>query len=758
MASPFLKRYLLALGRYKWAGLFTFFSILGASVVVALQPEPPVTYSAEGVLVNNSPLVAFTDTGNRVQSQGLGIINEELLLSDVLLVGVVDQLATQGIDYTPERLVVKTKINVQSASATEGIEATGQKVSVRFTDSDPVVAETVLRALFEAMVELSALTNKQRLSAIAAELNERLPAIETELRQAEERLEAYDRNEGPAIQASIDGSLLGAISSSQQQLRTNEITLAGIEAQMRNLQAQLGMNPAQAYASSALSADPLVAQLRAQISETETAITLQRAQGLRDQHPTIISLSESLNAYRELLSRRSAEVLGGDGTVAPIPSGTQSNLDPARAALASQLVSLDSQRDALIGQQRVIAQSAQRLRQDYSSLPNKELERNRLAQEVVLRRAFYDRLQASRIDAEAAEAETVSSLVVASEPYTKANVTERPATLMILLAGTLMGVIVGGGVVYLLDMLDGTTRTAEEIEGVLEAQEVPLLGIIPAIEMRSLSMSIRSMPILIQSESAYHSSYERLLSKLQLLETDDSDIEDGEDKGGYSIGPKVIAITSIQAQEGKSLSTYNMAIASAKAGRRTLLIEADFRSPSKATMLGLGHDPQAASEPLRYYGAQIGNSIRMASKVENLYISPSPGPQKQPTAIIESSEMQRFLRSARARFDMVILDTPSLSSCDDALLLESQTDGLVLITRPGITEKAELDSTLESLEFNEDIRLLGVVVNAADIPVDTKAVNLKENSQPSPEEILEPAAYSPEAWSTPAAASGRINF
>ena len=156
-------------------------------------------------------------------------------------------------------------------------------------------------------------------------------------------------------------------------------------------------------------------------------------------------------------------------------------------------MSLDSQREAIISQQKVIAQSAQRLRQDYSSLPNKELERNRLAQQVVLRRAFYDRIQASLIDAEAAQAETVSSLVVASEPYTKVNLVERPATPMILIAGTLMGLIVGGGVIYLLDMLDGTIRTAEEIEGILEAQEVPLLGIIPAIKLRSH----RSMPVLV---------------------------------------------------------------------------------------------------------------------------------------------------------------------------------------------------------------------------------------------------------------------
>ena len=86
---------------------------------------------------------------------------------------------------------------------------------------------------------------------------------------------------------------------------------------MRSLQSQLGMDPVQAYASSALSADPIIAQLRAQISEAQTAIALQRSQGLREQHPTVIALSKNLEAYQGLLARRSAEVLGGDGTVAP---------------------------------------------------------------------------------------------------------------------------------------------------------------------------------------------------------------------------------------------------------------------------------------------------------------------------------------------------------------------------------------------------------------------------------------------------------
>jgi capsular exopolysaccharide synthesis family protein len=739
MASPFLKRYLLALNRYKWPGLFTFLSILGASSVVAFLPDPPVTYSSESVLVDNSPVVAFADTTNQVQTQGRGIINEKLLLSDVLLKEVSAQLKNQGVVITPKELVENTKVGIEtSESGKKDSEAVGGQVTVRFTGPDEKEASLVMETMVQAMVELSQLTNARQLRAIKEELDKRLPVIENELRKTEQLLETYERQEGPAISASIDGSLLGAITGSQQQYRTNQIALAGIEAQMQSIQSQLGLNPAQAYASSALSADPLIAQLRAQISDAETQQALLASQGIKPDHPSQREIRESLVALGALLENRAGEVLSGDGMAQPISGSTQvrqdSSLDPARAALANQLVGLDTQREALISQQEVILQSARSLEQQYSQLPNKQLERNRLAYDVGLRKALYDRLQASRVDAEAAEAETVSSLTIATEPFTVANVQERPAPTLILLAGALMGLIVGGGVVYLLDMLDGTVRTSEELEGLLQAQEVPLLGIIPAMKTRSS----RAVPVLAQADSPYHASYERFLSRLRLVGTEES-----------SIGPRMIVLTSTRAQEGKSVSAYNLAIASARAGRRTLLFEADLRSASKAELLGISVEPQAVMEPLRYYGGQIGQNVQMVSQIENLYVCPSPGPQRQPAAIIESSEMQRFLKDARSRFDMVILDTPSLTRCDDALLLEDQTDGIVLVARPGVTEKAVLDTALEELELSDDVRLLGAVINAAS--VSSQDLSLDSDLDDEPIEI----SREPEFSATP---SGRIDF
>ncbi|MEM6449043.1 MAG: cobalamin biosynthesis protein CobQ [Cyanobacteria bacterium P01_D01_bin.105] len=750
MASPFVKRYLLALNRYKWPGLFTFLSILGASSVVAFRPEPPVQFFSESILVDNSPLVAFSNTSDQVQAQGRGLIEEDFLLSDAVLKDVSARLIDRDIPLTAAALRSNTKVRVEAGGPPNTPEFLNRQVTVRYTSPDEETAGQVMDLMVETMIDLSQLRNSRQLSRIKEELDKRLPGIKSELEEAEQKLERYDRTEGPAIQASVDGSLLGAITGSQQQFRTNQITLAGIQSQIESIQAQLGLSPEEAYASSALSADPLIAQLRAQISAAETQQALLVERGLKPDHPSQQELTRNLLAYSDLLEERAREVLSGGGVARPIEGSAQvrrdSSLDPARAALANQLVALDTQREALQSQQVVIQRSEAELTQQYSQLPNKQLERNRLAQDVALRRALFDQLQARRVDAAAAEAETVSSLIIATPPFTVENKQERPSPALILLAGALTGLIVGGGVVYLLDMLDGTVRTSEELEDLLQGHEVPMLGLIPAMKTRSA----RAVPILVQSESVYNASYERLLSRLRLVGTEES-----------SIGPRMLLLTSTRSQEGKSISAYNLAIASARAGRRTLLMEADLRNGSKAEMLGLIADPQVGMEPLRYYGGQIGQNVQMVAQVANLYICPSPGPQRQPAAILESSEMQKFLRDARSRFDMVILDAPALTRCDDALLLETQTDGLILVARPGITEKAVLDAAIEELEFNESVELLGAIVNAAKVSAQDLSVDTTDVDE---EPIL--VAHQPEFITTqasptqasPAHVSGRIDF
>ncbi|NEQ32719.1 MAG: cobalamin biosynthesis protein CobQ, partial [Leptolyngbya sp. SIO4C5] len=555
MMPTFIKRYLIAINRYKWAGLAGFLAILGASGVVALQPPPPQEYVAEGALIENAPILTFTATGSEIQASGQSIFNKDVLLADILLQQVADRLEEQGMGVSLRQLRQQTDIKVSEA---ENDDTSRRSVAVRYISQQPEEAEAALSLLFEGMVEFSRFNNKARLRSIIEALNERLPEVESELRNAEQALERYDRIEGPAIQASLDGSLLGAISASQAQRRQNQVQLASIDAQMRSLQSRLGMTPEQAYASSALSADPIIADLRAKIYSTESQMELLSAQ-LRPAHPTMVELRQQQDAYIQLLRERASEIIGG-GSLAPLPSGTEvrqdSSLDPARAALANQLVVLQTQQETVQQQQETLSQSEQELRQQYASIPNKQLERERLAQQVAVKKALYEQIQAKRIDAEAAEAETVSSLTVSKPPLVKPIEIEATNALVILAVGGLIGLVTGGAIIYLLDMLDSTVRTHEELENALRDQEVPILSVIPTLSVRSA----RVLPLMLQPDSPYEEIYERFRSNIQLAAAQSVNTKQ----------PKVILITSTKGGEGKTVSAYNLAIASARAGKRTL--------------------------------------------------------------------------------------------------------------------------------------------------------------------------------------------
>jgi capsular exopolysaccharide synthesis family protein len=261
-----------------------------------------------------------------------------------------------------------------------------------------------------------------------------------------------------------------------------------------------------------------------------------------------------------------------------------------------------------------------------------------------------------------------------------------------------MGIVVGGGVIFLLGSLEGIFKTREDIRDSLKEREVALLGELPIMPLDDFHTD--GVPVILDSDSPYLEFYERFRSNLRRI-------------GGKDF--KVLLITSISSQEGKTVSAYNLGIASARAGKRTLIIETDLRSPSRAAFLNVNLDEDTALEPLQYY-SNLSECIRIVPDIENLYIIPSAGPVLHSAAIIESSEIKRLMEDVRERYDLVILDTSSLSFSNDPLLLQSYSDGMVLVTRPNYTQENLLGETIDQL-MNYEINLLGAIINAADIPV-----------------------------------------
>jgi capsular exopolysaccharide synthesis family protein len=500
------------------------------------------------------------------------------------------------------------------------------------------------------------------------------------------------------------------------------MAIQGLDAQIRSLSERLGLTPDQAYVSQALSADPIIANLRTQLHDTESQIQLYQ-QSLREDHPQMVELRQRQTALQELLQQRTSEVIGGNGVAAPMMSDFQirhnSSLDPVRQQQATTLMGLQTQRENLQQQLQAAAQTEQQLRREFASIPNKQLERSQKEQQVLIQKTLYDKIQAALADAKTAEAETGSSLNILSVQPKPANQSQsNPSVVLILGGGGLLGAAIGGALIFLLSMLEGKFYTQEEVRSAFEERDVEVLGTLPAVMVLDGQPDL--MPVIVEPNSPYLETYERLRTNLRRA-------------GDKPV--KVILFTSAGTGEGKSFCAYNLAIASARAGKRTLLIEADLRSSTRVQCLKMTADPENSVEPLLYYG-HPNNCIHLVPEIENLYVLPSAGPLRQPGGILESSEMVRLLTDIRQRFDFVVLDAPALSAGNDALMLEPHTDGMVFVARPLHSQQGMVAEYLDSLTESEDIKLLGGVINGAETPVEAHSTY----PEPSPpvEEATQP--------------------
>jgi len=694
MTAPIVKSYLISFQKYKWFGLASFALAVAGATIVAAEPEPPPSFVGDSQLAYTSDSVSFSKTGTEIQQQGKEL-KEEFLLSNQVIETVAKKL-----NISPKTLALNISLNLPKKNKAGDLET--NLIGLEYKDNDPNIIKHVLQEMMQTMVQLSQNVNTGRLKAIIEKINHLLPQAKAELQIAEKNLEEYDRRERPAILVAENGSLLNGITLSQNQQRQISLTIAGIEAQIRSLQSKLGLTVAQAYVSSALSADPIIANLRTQIYQTESQITLLQ-KDLRPEHPTMVQLRRQKQSAEELLQKRATEVLGGGGLASPIRDNiagirTQSSLDPTRQALANQLVTLQTQRETLQEQLNQQIRQEDKLRKEYSAIPNKQLERSRLEQVVVLKKAIYDEIEAKLTDVKAAEAETVSSLNIAKPPSVKVDIVKSTSPVVTLAIGGVLGAGIGAGIIFLMGSMEGIFKTYEDIRANLKQREIQLLGELPLMSVDDLDAG--GLPTIAALSSPYLEFYELFRSNLRRIH-------------GKTL--KVILITSIGHQEGKTVSAYNLGIASARAGKRTLIIELDLRSPSGAASLKVSPNLDANLEPLLYY-ASLSDCIHLVPDVENLYIIPSPGVLAQSAAIIESSEIRRLMADARERFDLVILDTQPLTSSNDTYLIQPYSDGMILVTRPLYTKEALLGETIDQL-VEAELGLLGAIINAADIAV-----------------------------------------
>lgn len=173
---------------------------------------------------------------------------------------------------------------------------------------------------------------------------------------------------------------------------------------------------------------------------------------------------------------------------------------------------------------------------------------------------------------------------------------------------------------------------------------------------------------------------------------------------------KTLALTSANVSEGKSTVTDNLAIVWAQTGQRVLLVDADLRRSTLYRTFNLDNRKGLTTILTSHAHSIDLNKIIQPSGIDNLSLLPSGPTPPNPAELLNSQRMKEFLKAARERYDMVIVDVPPMLEVTDTQVISHYLDAVVLVVKQGQTQKMGAKRTVELLKMAH-ANLLGYVMN-----------------------------------------------
>lgn len=171
---------------------------------------------------------------------------------------------------------------------------------------------------------------------------------------------------------------------------------------------------------------------------------------------------------------------------------------------------------------------------------------------------------------------------------------------------------------------------------------------------------------------------------------------------------KVITLTSVQGGEGKSTTSVNVAISFAKAGFKTLLIDADIRNSVMSGTFKADEKFEGLSNYLSG-NAELSNVISNTD-IDNLMLIPAGQVPPNPTTLLQNSNFNFMIDTVKELFDYVIIDTPPIGLVIDSAIIAQKADASILVTGAGAIKRRFIQKAKEQMEQSGAL-FLGVILN-----------------------------------------------
>lgn len=278
--------------------------------------------------------------------------------------------------------------------------------------------------------------------------------------------------------------------------------------------------------------------------------------------------------------------------------------------------------------------------------------------------------------------------IVQIERATLPSAPIRPQPINTTLLAAAVGLMLAVGIVFLVEYLDDTLKTMEDVERILQ---LPVIGFIAEIEHQKEGDG--GVYVSRQPRSPVSEAFRLLRTNLEFASVD------------HPI--RRLLLTSTSPSEGKTTVAVNLAAIVAQSGRKVTLLDADLRRPRIHHFLGLPNN--LGLSDLFLGSATLESVTRKMKELGEVLVVTSGGLPPNPTELLASARMDQILREVEEGSDLVIIDSPP-SIVADVQVLSAKVDGVLVIIHPGHTQSNSALAMLEQLR-RTNAPILGVVLN-----------------------------------------------
>ena len=515
--------------------------------------------------------------------------------------------------------------------------------------------------LYQIFIEL--LVTRPVLDATSEKLGYYVSSNQITVRE-QQLIQVIVRDENPTHAAEIANTLVSTFLDQNELMQTNRYSTSeeSLQAQIQQVESQIADLQSQMIENSAKSQDQRIQSVTDIISGLQTEI--------KDLHEEIIRLQ-----YNDTL----VDMVGSNGlTVKVTPTPT-----------LNELIALNQNQNRMSELQSLL-DIYQQIYVDLSFSGNMSNvqsgeDNDRISAALSLYQQIYENLLSNYESIRLARLQSTPNIVQVEKASEPSNPI-RPKTMNNMLIGGVLGVLLVGLIVFLIEYLDDSIRDANMIYDILQ---LPVLGTISKMDK---SANTNKPFVLENPRSPISEAFRSLRGNLDFSSMDDS--------------IRSILIMSPDANEGKTTIAVNLAVVIAQSEKKVVLIDGNLRKPKVHEILGLQN--RLGLSDLLFGKTDINDVIQSVGE-DYLSVITSGSLPPNPAEVIGSNKMESIIEALKQQFDFVLIDSVPYFLAE-ASALASYVDGVLIVVCPRKTSQTATVDMLDKMD-RAGVQPIGVVLN-----------------------------------------------